>query len=138
MGQRAALRRDALSEFGSKMYDGDLHAKRVLSLSNATLGVLTRAPLAIHAAGYGLAQAMGTFGKHGIKHVERSFGYRVPYMLGVRHDNAVVLDWASFARNGQETIVISTRTCDSGWECRRCASDTARALTARWRSAGCR
>ena len=37
-----------------------LHAKRVLSLANATLGVLTSASLAIHAVGRGLAQAMGT------------------------------------------------------------------------------
>ena len=38
---------------------GDLHAKRVLSLANATLGVLTSASLAVHAIGQGLAQAMG-------------------------------------------------------------------------------
>ena len=60
MTQQAVLRRDDISEFISKMYEGDLHAKRVLSLSNATLGVLTSASLAIHAVGQGLAQAMGT------------------------------------------------------------------------------
>ena len=54
MTQQAVLRRDDISEFISKMYEGDLHAKRVLSLSNATLGVLTSASLAIHAVGQGL------------------------------------------------------------------------------------
>ena len=58
MTQQAVLRRDDISEFIAKMYEGDLHAKRVLSLSNATLGVLTSASLAIHAVGQGLAQAM--------------------------------------------------------------------------------
>lgn len=55
MTQQAVLQRDDISEFISKMYEGDLHAKRVLSLSNATLGLLTSASLAIHAVGQGLA-----------------------------------------------------------------------------------
>ena len=55
--------------FISTLYEGDLHAKRVLSLANATQGVLTSASLAIHAVGRGLAQAMGTLTKHGVKQV---------------------------------------------------------------------
>ena len=53
------------------MYDGDLHAKRVLSLANATLGVLVSASLAVHAIGQGLAQALGKLSKHGVKQVDR-------------------------------------------------------------------
>ena len=49
-----------LLNFINTLYEGDLHAKRMLSLTNATLGVLTSASLAIHAVGRGLAQAMGT------------------------------------------------------------------------------
>ena len=119
--QAAVLRRDDISEFISKMYEGDLHAKRVLSLSNATLGVLTSASLAIHAVGQGLAQAMGTLSKHGVKQVdrllsnegidvERFFGYWVPYMVGARREIVVALDWTSFARDGHETIVLSMLT----------------------------
>ena len=52
MTQRAILRRDDILEFITKLYHGDLHAKRVLSLSNATLGVLTSASLAVHAIGF--------------------------------------------------------------------------------------
>ena len=65
------LRRHDLLNFINTLYDGDLHAKRVLSLANATLGVLTSASLAIHAVGRGLAQAMGTLTKHGVKQVDR-------------------------------------------------------------------
>ena len=37
------LRRHGLLNFITTLYEGDLHAKRVLSLANATLGVLTTA-----------------------------------------------------------------------------------------------
>ena len=121
MTQQGVLRRDDISEFISKMYEGDLHAKRVLSLSNATLGVLTSASLAIHAVGQGLAQAMGKLSKHGVKQVdrllsnegidvERCFGYWVAYMVGARPEIVVALDWTSFARDGHETLVLSMLT----------------------------
>jgi len=41
------------------LFDGDLHAKRVLSLANATLGVIRTAALAVHTIGQGLALARG-------------------------------------------------------------------------------
>ena len=41
----------------TELYDGDLHAKRVVSLAHGTLGVLTGASLAVHAIGQGLAHA---------------------------------------------------------------------------------
>ena len=121
MTQQGVLRRDDISEFISKMYEGDLHAKRVPSLSNATLGVLTSASLAIHAVGQGLAQAMGKLSKHGVKQVdrlpsnegidvERFFGYWVAYMVGARPEIVVALDWTSFARDGHETLVLSMLT----------------------------
>ena len=39
------LQRQDLLNFIATLYEGDLHAKRVLSLANATLGVLTSASL---------------------------------------------------------------------------------------------
>jgi len=41
------------------LFDGDLHAKRVLSLANATLGVIKTASLAVNTIGQGLALARG-------------------------------------------------------------------------------
>ena len=70
------FQRQDLLNFIDTLYEGDLHAKRVLSLANATLGVLTSASLAIHAAGRGLAQAMGTLTKHGVKQVDRLLSNR--------------------------------------------------------------
>ena len=107
------------------LYDCDLHAKRVLSLANATQGVLTSASLAVHAVGQGLAQglaqAQGKLSKHGVKQVDRLlsndgivldefFSHRVPYTFGARPEGVVALDWTSFARDGHGTLVPSVLT----------------------------
>ena len=121
MADKSVLRRDDISEFITNLYEGDLHAKRVLSLANATLGVLTSASLAVYAIGQGLAQAMGKLSKHGIKQVDRLlsneaidvqrfFGYWVAYMVGARVEIVVALDWTNFVRDGHETIVLSMLT----------------------------
>ena len=97
------FQRQDLLNFINTLYEGDLHAKRVLSLANATLGVLTSASLAIHAAGRGLAQAMGTLTKHGVKQVDRLlsnrgidvwtfFAYWTPYVIGARSEVVVALE----------------------------------------------
>ena len=115
------FRRHDLLNFITTLYDDDLHAKRVLSLANATLGVLVSASLAIHAVGRGLAQAMGTLTKHGVKQVDRLlsnrgvdvwtfFEYWTPYIVGVRTEVVVALDWTSFAADEQDTIVLSMVT----------------------------
>ena len=115
------LRRHDLLNFITALYEGDLHAKRVLSLANATLGVLTSASLAIHAVGRGLAQAMGTLTKHGVKQVDRLlsnrgvdvwtfFAYWTPFIVGARTEVVVALDWTSFAADRQDTIVLAMVT----------------------------
>ena len=93
MRLKGALRRNEINEFITRLYDGDLHAKRVLSLANGTLGVLSSASLAVHAVGQGLAQAQGTLSKHAVKQVDRLlsndgvvmkefFAHWAPYMVG--------------------------------------------------------
>ena len=41
--------------FLDSLFDGNLHAKRILSLTNATLGVIKTASLAVNTIGQGLA-----------------------------------------------------------------------------------
>ena len=66
-------------------------------------------PLAIHAVGRGLAQAMGTLTKHGVKQVDRLlsnrgvdvgtfFAYWTPYIVGARKEVIVALDWDELCR----------------------------------------
>ena len=93
MTPKNVLPRKRIAEFIDHLYEGDLHAKRVLSLSNATLGVLVSASLSVHTIGQGMAQALGKLSKHGVKQVDRLlsnqgidvwafFGYWVPYLVG--------------------------------------------------------
>ena len=118
---RAVLREDHLISFINELYDGDLHAKRVLSLAHGTLGVLTSASLAVHAIGQGLAHARGTLSKHGVKQVDRLlsnrtieledfFSHWVPHVIGAREEIVVALDWTSFARDGHDTLMLSMLT----------------------------
>jgi len=60
-----------VDRFLAGLFERDLHAKRVLSLANATLGVIETASLAVHAIGHGLALARGRVIKHAIKQVDR-------------------------------------------------------------------
>src|SRR5262245_53571754 len=96
----------------------DVHAKRVESLANATLGVMTASSLAVSAIGHGLALARGCLTKHAIKQVDRLLsnpgidvdaisGRWVPYVVGSRPSIAVAMDWTDFDADGQATILLS-------------------------------
>src|SRR4051794_2679224 len=59
-----------------ELFEADLHAKRVLSLTNATLGVLRAGALGVHAIGVGLAREMDLDRKHAVKQVDRLLSNR--------------------------------------------------------------
>ena len=64
-------------EFVGRVFGEDLHAKRVRCLTNATVGVMTSASLAVSTIGHGPALAQGGLSKHAIKQVLLS-AYRGP------------------------------------------------------------
>jgi hypothetical protein len=99
----------------------DLHAKRVASLSDATLGVLRSASLAVCAIGQGLAAARALNPKHATKQVDRLLSNPkinvddilaswVPYIVGARSSIVVALDWTDFDADNQATIMLSLIT----------------------------
>ena len=103
------------------MMGQDLHAKRVASLSDATLGVLRSASLAVCAIGQGLAAARGLNPKHATKQVDRLLSNTeirvddilarwVPYVVGARTSIVVALDWTDFEADKQATIMLSLIT----------------------------
>ena len=107
--------------FLSGLFDGDLHAKRVLSLANASLGAIRSGSLAVHAIGLGLAQARGLKTKHAVKQVDRLLSnegididaarrHWVPYVAGPRTNINVAMDWTDFDADGQATIMLSLLT----------------------------
>lgn len=108
-------------EFLTGLFGDGLHAKRVLSLSLATLGVLHAASLSVHAIGQALAAARGKKRKHGVKQVDRLlsnmglnvwhlFALWVPYVLGQRKKAHVALDWTDFDKDDHTTLVASLIT----------------------------
>jgi hypothetical protein len=101
-----------VSRLLNRLFDGDLHAKRVLSLANATLGVIRTASLAVATIGQGLALARGLVTKHAIKQVDRllsnegididaALRHWVAYVVGPRPSIKVAMDWTDFDADGQ-------------------------------------
>ncbi|WP_434299741.1 hypothetical protein [Corallococcus exiguus] len=70
-GRKVAINEEQVLRFLESLFEEDLHAKRVLSLAHATLGVVHAASLSVHAIGQALAWARGGVQKHGIKQVDR-------------------------------------------------------------------
>ena len=96
----------------------DVHAKRVYSLANATLGVMSSASLAVNTIGQGLALARGRNTKHAIKQVDRLLSNQgieveelqplwVRHVVGSRAKIVVAMDWTEFDRDGHATLMLS-------------------------------
>src|SRR3954471_13897073 len=110
-----------IEKFLEDLFDGDVHAKRVESLANATLGVVTSAGLAVSIIGKALAQARGLLPKHAIKQVDRLLSNQgivvwdllahwVPFVLGDRKEIVVALDWTEHDHDDQSTIALNLIT----------------------------
>jgi len=104
-------------DFVSSIFDYDLHAKRVASLADATVGALQGAQLAVGALGRALAVAKELNWKHAIKQVDRFFSNTgvdvwklfaswVPFAIGSRPEVVVALDWTDFDPDDQSTIAL--------------------------------
>jgi hypothetical protein len=108
---------DFIEEFLKRVFDGDLHAKRILSLANGTLGVMTGAALAVSLVGQALATARGLVAKSAIKQVDRLlsnagvapwdlFGSWIAEVVGERREIVVAMDWTDFDRDNQCTLAL--------------------------------
>ncbi len=75
-----AIRPRRVHDFVSCIFDYDLHAKRVASLADATVGALQGAHLAVSALGRALAVAKNRDPIHAIKQVDRFFSVRTGYI----------------------------------------------------------
>jgi len=112
---------ERVEEYLDSVFPRDLHAKRVRSLSDGTLGVLAAGSLGVHAIGHGLAVARGLVDKHAIKQMDRLlsnqnikvwdlFAQWVPYVVAQRDAVVVNMDWTEFDRDDQSMLVLSAQT----------------------------
>lgn len=121
MSKKQKVRLKPVQQFLEFLLTNDYHAKRVASLTDATLGVLQSNSLGIHAVGHGLAYARGLTDKHAIKQVDRMlsnagidlwnlFDLWVAAIVGERKEIIVALDWSDFDADDQTMLMISLTT----------------------------
>src|SRR3954465_7747331 len=119
--KRGLMQVKDVRRFLDSVLDEDIHTKRVASLANATLGVMTGASLGVAVIGKSLAQARGLLPKHAVKQVDRLlsnprietwdvFASWVPEMVGPRTDIVVAMDWTDFDADGQATLALKLVT----------------------------
>lgn len=103
------------------VFGGSMHKKRVESLANATIGVVTEKSLAIHIIGQGLAQAKDLSRKHCVKQVDRllsneklnlndCFHEWIPYIISDKEEIKISMDWTEFDSDDHSTLMISMIT----------------------------
>ncbi len=113
--------REQIEEFVSGLFEEDLHAKRVESLTNGVDGVLHAACLGVRAIGQGLATAQGLAPRHAIKQVDRLlsneklsmetlFERWVRFVVSEREEIFVNFDWTEFEDSDQAMIVLGMQT----------------------------
>src|SRR3954463_5129976 len=116
--KRTCLQFKHVRSFLDSILSEDTHAKRVDSLANAALGVMTGASLAVAMIGKSLAQARGLLTKHAVKQVDRLLSNPrieaviaswVPEMVGPRKDIVVAMDWTDFDADGHLALNLVTR-----------------------------
>ena len=119
---RATTQRlEFIQNYLTSLFGGDLHAKRVCSLSLAVLGVMTSASLAVAVIGQALAQARGKSAKHAIKQVDRLLSNQgievwellplwIAETIGASRDLVVAMDWTEFDADDQSTLALNLVT----------------------------
>ncbi|RKI22755.1 IS4 family transposase [Corallococcus sp. AB004] len=123
MTRKVAIDEEQVRAFLTKVFEEDLHVKRILSLSHATLGAVQAASLSVAAIGKAMAWARGedVTSKHAVKQVDRLlsnggfdvwklFASWVPFVLAERSEAVIALDWTDFEQDDQETLVASLIT----------------------------
>src|SRR5271167_3809421 len=118
MNQNKGITLKTTHQFSDVLFSGDLHAKRIYSLANALLGVISTASMAVNTIGQGLALPRGRLPEHTIKQVDRMLSNAginvdelserwVPYVVGQRPNIIVAMDWTDFDADNQATIMLS-------------------------------
>src|ERR1039457_3168732 len=117
MAQSKGITFISTHKFLNTLFSEDVHAKRIYSLANATLGVISRASLAVNTIGQGLALARGRLSKHAIKQVDRLLSNPgidvddlskrwVAHAVAPRPIIVVAMDWTDFDADNHATIML--------------------------------
>jgi len=113
--RRKTLRLGHTRHFVSRVFAGDLHALRVVSLANGVVGVLNAAVLSIAAIGQAYARVANITPKSGVKQVDRLLSNDgvevdtvmrrwVQFVVGTAASIVVALDWTDFDKDDHTTL----------------------------------
>ena len=105
----------------SYVFGDSEHKKRIISISNAALGIISSGSLIIHRIGRGLASTANRSDKHCIKQVDRLLSNLkldisktpdkwVPFVIGARKEIKVTMDWTEFYSDKHSTICLNLVT----------------------------
>jgi hypothetical protein len=111
----ASLDHRYVKNLAEEVFGEDLHQKRIDSLSNGIVGVLHAASLSIHAIGAAYAAVTRGSSKHGVKQIDRWLSNDafdiwklasswIGFVVGVREEIVVALDWTDFDKDDHTTI----------------------------------
>lgn len=106
-----------VNDYVSNLFQSDVHASRIVSMSNAVIGVMAASSLAISLMGLGLSMVRGSVTKHAVKQVDRLmsntrfvvwdyFGHWVDELVGARHEIIVAMDWTEFDKDNHTTLAL--------------------------------
>ncbi len=101
--------------FLDALFGQELHAARVQSLANGVVGVLMAAVVSVAAIGKAYALLSGIKGKSGIKQIDRLLSNAgidveaiqkewVKFVVGVRKEIVVAMDWTEFDADDHSTL----------------------------------
>jgi hypothetical protein len=104
-----------------RIFAGQEHKKRVISIAQAALGLISSGSLIVHRMGRSLADVAGKSDKHAIKQIDRLlsnksialeffFSCWIPFLVGSREEIKVAMDWTDFDKDSHATIQISLLT----------------------------
>lgn len=116
-----SVQRESIQQSILEIVQNSMHSKQILSLTNAVQGVICAASLAVSAIGSALATAQGFDRQSAIKQVDRFFSNRkikllnfflhwIPYVVQMRQQIIVSLDWTDFDKNDQATLCLNVIT----------------------------
>lgn len=97
------------------IFGNDLHAKRLDSLANYTVGAMQASRAAIHAIGAAYAEVAAIQPKHGVKQVDRYLSNKgidvealtpawAAFVIGSRTEVLIALDWTEFDDDDHATL----------------------------------
>lgn len=104
-----------------KLFSTTQHSKRLESIANAALGIISSASLIVHRIGRGMAAALNLSDKHAVKQVDRLLSNKkfvieksqnnlALFLVGGRSEVKIAMDWTDFDGDKHTTLSLNLIT----------------------------